>query len=169
MSRHVLVRLALFAIATSPVVLPAQRADSLTVGARVRVELHDGSPPWVIGQWERPSADGQLVIRTGDAPGALRTIPRERVRSLERSVERVSHGEGSRRGLVRGFLIGGGIAAAATMLVGAIELRSGPSDYRGLATGVTAVAGAALTVTTTALGAFVGGQARDRWEAVPVP
>lgn len=162
-------RLASLALAGALVAMPAgaQRADSLTVGMRVRLEVSDRTPPWLTGTYDGRTAGDSLRLRTEG--GALVTVAPERVLSIARSERQYTRSDAISRGVTRGFLIGGGITLAALALVGGWEQLRRPSDTSGMGLLLAAGAGVVVTTTTTIVGGMAGAADRDDWRPVARP
>jgi hypothetical protein len=101
MTRTILSALAL-GIACSAV-SPAQAPVSLNAGSRIRIRTQDSTRILILVGF---STDSVVVRHAADAP--LETLPLSQIRRLEVSAGKRTPGQGMRRGLGLGLLIGGG-------------------------------------------------------------
>lgn len=155
--------LALCAVATP---VRAQRADSLPVGARVRVHRRS-PPPTVVGILVR--ADGTSLTLAIPETGTEQVVPRREVARLERHVGRLAEGDAFRRGAQRGAFVGALVGGVATYTALLVERRRPCQDCMINAP----MAVGAISVVFLGLSTLVGGAAGaahpDRWEPVPLP
>lgn len=147
--------------------LPAQRADSVLVGARVRVQLltppFGGPAPRVEGRFV---ASDRRSLRLSVPPNAeVRSIERNAIGKLERYEGRRSEGKAFARGAARGAIAGGavgGVLVAAAFL----DARKGCSDCFIDERAIAGVGAVALTAAGALIGGAIGTAFRDRWTAV---
>ena len=166
-NRSLLAFLALVASLTVSGNAAAQRADSLLVGARVRVHRHSAPPRVVSGVLLGADSTGLTLAAANGAPP--RTVAAAEVARLERHAGRRSAGAAFGRGAGRGALVG---LALSAVLMGAalVEERRNPCHdcfINGpMAAGIVAVP---LTAGSTLLGGVIGLGRRDRWTRVAYP
>lgn len=151
------------AITAAP--LAAQRVDSLTIGARVRLELLDETPPWLTGTFERRSGDS-LLVRQGTTTQAVALT---RVRSLAVHDATGSRGAAFARGFRDGALVGTALSLALILVANARDERAGRSEWM-----LTNVAGTIiLTPPIIGTAGVIGGTIRaalhDEWRPLPQP
>lgn len=168
-------RLATIALVTSALSVAAspacaQRADSLTVGARVRVLMRDTMPTEAIASWEGMAPDGGIVLRYGWGADGTASIARARIVALQVSRSRLSRREGMRRGMTIGLAVGGVVTVIA---VAAVAGAVGGFPFVGpfLVVG-TLGTGVVLTAVAVSAGAAAGaaqGRSSDEWVDVPLP
>lgn len=137
--------------------------DSL---ARVRVVQTTVAPRTLTGRLV--FADSQVL--TLERRGERILLPLPAVQSLERSVARLSEGEGAWWGAKRGFL-GGAAVGAVLVGLGAIGDAQGDcGDCFVTASAAAAFLGVSLTALTTTIGAVWGAVSPpERWERVVPP
>lgn len=141
-----------------------QRADSLPVGARVRVDTRITTPRRMFGILQAADSTAIAVVPDG-RPVVL--VPRSDVQSIA-----VGHREprpgGAARGAKRGFRIGVGITIAtmgvASVVAAAVRYR--PSEYEPSVPLTVAILGVPFTVLSTVVGAVVGTTDRTVWRQV---
>jgi hypothetical protein len=144
----------------------AQRADSLPVGARVRVH-RQGVPQRVVsGLLLRSDSTGLTLAAANSAPPW--SIAATEVVRLERHAGRRSAAGAFGRGAGRGALVG---LALSAVLLGAVlvEEQRNPSDSfisAPVAAGIVAVP---LTAGSILIGGVIGLGRRDRWTRVAYP
>ena len=109
-----------------PAPLQAQRADSLVVGADVRVERQTGEPAVVTGRF-RSRDTSSFVLAELAAPDNLRSIPMRNIRSVFLLESTRSSGNAFGRGAGIGALVGLGVSA---ILVGAAVITDAQNTCR---------------------------------------
>ncbi len=146
--------------------LGAQAAESLAVGARIRVLARDST--------KRSDGERQFVARYDGVERdslAIRFFPESDrflfplsgIRSIDLSVSHRSAGRGAWIGAGYGALLGASVTAV--FLVGP----SGPSSDGWLSPAAGAlITGVPLTALSTAIGAIVFSRRQDKWRRVPL-
>ncbi len=162
---------ALTIIAPHPV--RAQRADSLPIGARFRIQLRaappDPAPARFTGVLTHADSTTLWLAATDGAP--LRTVGRIDIVRLEQYAGRRSAGASFGRGAGYGALVGVGLSGA-LVIAAAIDERRHPCGDCMLSGPVTAVIiGVPFTAASTLVGGLVGlGFGRsERWTRVKRP
>ena len=146
--------------------LVAQRADSLTVGAKIRVQR--AAPVWTMVRGTYVTRDSvSFVLDEGDSSGVRTNIPMIEVKSVEMSVRQRTSGEAFKRGAGRGALVGIGAGAILMTLATIADAREANSDSFISARAVAGVFSVLLTGVTTLVGGGIGLAARDQWREVP--
>jgi hypothetical protein len=141
----------------------AQRADSLPIGARVRV--HFRHPPPAAYDGVLVALDSfSLTLTTPD--GSSQIAPLDEIARLEQYVGRLSRGMAFRRGARTGALIGLGTSAF-LLVVAAMNPCEG--ECLMAPTAAAAVVAVPVTALTTAIGGMIGSRHRDLWIALPRP
>jgi hypothetical protein len=144
--------------------LVAQRADSLTVGAKIRVQR--AAPVWTMVRGTYVTRDSvSFVLDESDGSGVRTNIPMIEVKSVEMSVRQRTSGEAFKRGAGRGALVGIGVGAILMTLATISDARDNDSYIPARA--VASVFSVLLTGVTTLVGGGIGLAARDQWREVP--
>lgn len=165
--RSLLAFLGFVASLTAACDVAAQRADSLPIGARVRVHRHDAPPRIVSGVLLGVDSTGLTLAAAHGAPP--RTVAAADVARLERHAGRRPTAAAFGRGAARGALVG--LALSAVLLGAALvdEQRNPCGDCfinAPVAAGIVAVP---LTAGSTLIGGVIGLGRRDRWVRVAYP
>ena len=150
-----------------PHALGAQQAESLPIGARVRV--HPLTPPLVPVTGVLVRADSAGLVIAGRDDARLRSIPVREVSRLERHVFTRPKGSAFVRGAGRGALVG---LALSAVLVGAAvveDRRNSCHDCFVNARLAAAVVAVPLTAVSSLVGGAVGLSTRERWARVAYP
>lgn len=155
--------LALGVVAAGP--LKAQRLDSLTVGARLRVtSLVPARPEY----GALVSADSVVLVFAPERGGAAVSTHLVDLRRVEVSQGARPRSQAFRRGARIGLLVGVGLGAVATSLALRADLR-GSCDCYIPATAVVGVLSLAFTGVTTLVGGGIGVATREQWRQVWPP
>ncbi|HTK52254.1 MAG TPA: hypothetical protein VL308_10230 [Gemmatimonadaceae bacterium] len=144
----------------------AQRADSLRIGARVRVQPIHRPPPQVAGEVVAVDSVG-LTLK--DSHGSPQFVPLDEINRLERYDGRISSFAGLRRGARRGLMIGLGASAVIWAIA---VINTNPScggDCLLSPKEEAAVLTVGLTAVSTTLGGIIGSQYRAVWTSLPIP
>lgn len=150
-------------ISASPV--SAQRADSLRIGARVRVQPIHRPPPQVAGEVVAVDSVG-LTLK--DSHGSPQFVPFDEINRLERYDGKISAFAGFRRGARRGLLIGLG-ASAFMALVSLVTPGCQGDCVPSSETAEVVLLSASVTAVSTTLGGIIGSQYRSVWTRLPIP
>jgi hypothetical protein len=156
----------LFAALVLPAaVLLAQRADSLTVGATIRVTRN--GPAWnaLHGEFVSRDSAGAVLIRDG-ADGVLLSIARSEIRQLDFAGVRRSGGQAFGRGAAWGALTGLGIAAGVIAFAAIHEADHPCIDCWLGETAGAAIVSVPVVVLSPLIGGLVGLAFRERWTKV---
>lgn len=146
--------------------LSAQRVQSLTTGAKVRVQR--AAPEWTIVPGTYVTRDSaSFVIDEYYFPGARISIPMRDVISVDMVVRERSSGEAFRVGAGRGALVGLGASAVLVTLAAISEARNGSGDSFISGRALAAALSVVLTGATTLIGGAIGSAHRDVWKPVP--
>jgi hypothetical protein len=164
MPRYAVVPILIITIGSAPR-LSAQRADSLRVGADIRVDRWQPTRQWYRGTYH--SRDSlNFVLASPEDPRDLIAIPLRDLGGVEMLVGRRTAGAAFRRGAGRGALVG--LAASAVMMT--VGLISDQQEQDDVFIPATAVAGALSVLTTgvtTLVGGLIGVANRNQWQTVP--
>lgn len=155
--------LALGAVISFAAPASAQRADSLRIGARVRVQPLHRPPPQVAGV---VAAVDSVNLTLNDSHGSPQIVPLDEILRLERYDGQLGSYEGLRRGARRGFLIGLGTTTV-LLVVSLIVPCQGECDMS--APQFAVLLGGTVTAATTVLGGIIGSQYRAVWTRLPIP
>ncbi len=147
-----------------PALLGAQRVDSLTAGARIRVQRV--APAWTSVRGTYVSRDSlSFVLDPQDRSGVLDSIPMPEVAAVEISVLHRTAGQAFGRGAARGALAGIGVGAVLMTLATIADAREDGDSYIP-ARAVAGVFAVLLTGVTTLVGGAIGSTLRDEWKPV---
>lgn len=145
--------------------LHAQRADSLTVGAQVRVDRWQPTREYYRGTYQKRDSLTFVIASRDDVLETI-AIPTRDIGRVEMLVGTRTTGEAIKRGAGRGALVGiGGSAIVMTLAVIADARDDGDSFIP-----AKVVAGAfavVFTAATTLIGAAIGSAHRETWVEVP--
>ncbi len=157
--------LALFVCVVLSTPLHAQRADSLRVGAQVRVDRWQPTREFYRGTYQ--SRDSlNFVINSRDDLLERVSIPIRDIGAVEMLVGQRTAGAGFRRGAGRGALVGIGASAVLMTLAVVADARE-DGDVFISATAVAGVLSVLLTGATTLIGGAIGAAHQDTWAKVP--
>lgn len=146
--------------------LAAQRVDSLTVGAKIRVQR--AAPVWTVVRGTYVTRDSvSFVLDESTGSGVRTSIPMLDVQSVEMSVSQRTSGEAFGRGASRGALVGIGASAILMTLATISDARDGNSDTWISGRALAGVFSVLLTGVTTLVGGGIGLADRDTWSPVP--
>jgi hypothetical protein len=159
------VRLALLPCAILAAPLHAQHADSLRVGAQVRVDRWQPAREFYRGTYQSRDS-GVFVITSQDDLLERVSIPIRDIGAVEMLVGQRTVGEGLRRGARKGALIGIG-ASAVLMTLAAISDAREDADVFISGKAVAGVLSVLLTGVTTLVGSAIGAAHQDIWAKVP--
>jgi hypothetical protein len=146
----------------APGELGAQRADTLTAGARIRI--HTGRRNAHEATYVRADSGGLVAVVH---PGTPATHAWAGVRRVERYAGPLSPGEAFGRGARRGAVVGGVLTVAAVAVAAYSDLRR-PCDCGISTTAVVASVGSLYAGVFAGVGGLVGLAYRDRWQPVRV-
>ena len=138
--------------------LPAQTAQQISTGTRVRITMATAKPTIIIGELVSAS-DSAVSIRRAPDSGEV-SIPRYLVYRLQVSGG-LSRAQNAKKAGVIGMVVGGIVGFAAGE-------DCGPDDFICFPRPVTGFAGAGLGAGVGMLIGFVGGRA-ERWKDTAVP
>lgn len=143
----------------------AQRADSLRIGARVRIQPFHRPPPQVAGV---VAAVDSVGLTLTDSHGSPQFVPHDEIVRLERYDGHISSFTGFRRGARRGLMIGLGASAFLTLV--ALITPTCQSDCASISeTAEVVLLSASVTAATTTLGGIIGSQYLSVWTRLPIP
>jgi hypothetical protein len=158
------VALAIVLLGSSPSTAFSQRADSLRVGARVRVETRHMYPRSLIGVLEAADS-ARIAVAPDGRPTVLFHYSEIETIAVGRREARPG---GVGRGAKRGFLFGLGTtivaAGVASAVAHAIDYK--PSEYSPSVPLTVAILGVPFTAFSTAVGALIGSTDRTVWQPV---
>jgi hypothetical protein len=164
--RHRFVGPLLFSCALGPCPLPAQRVDSLTIGAQVRVGQLTLDRRSVTGRF-RSRDSLSFVISTSDSAAALTSIPMRDISGVEVMVGLRTPGQAFRRGARTGALLGLGLSAVLMTVSVVTDVRNFNCGECLSGTRLAAVVSAAVIVTSTVAGGVSARRETERWQQVP--
>ena len=156
--------LALSAAVMSAVPASAQRADSLRIGAQVRVQPLLRPPPQVAGT---VVAVDSVHLTLKDSHGSPQIVPLDEIVRLERYDGQISSFAGFRRGARRGFMIGLGTSAFIWAIAFIVPECQGECVMS--AKEEAALITVPLIAVTTTVGGIIGSQYRAVWTRLPIP